>query len=180
MKISRTITHCALCVAVVAAPALADETRGTAPAVSAPAVTRAKDVALMSGGVMRGVALNTAAKPIANADVRIQFGSHVVARTKTNADGSFVVSGLRGGIHTVSVGSQTSRCRLWTENVAPRGAIKVIAFNGSTDNVVRGQYIPPVDMGTVAIGLGALGIGLIIGKQIGDGDGRRRSPVSSP
>lgn len=167
MKFSKTFTHCALCIAVVTAPAVADETRTTAPAPAAPA---ALDVALQSGGVLRGVALTTAAKPMANADVRIQFGPHIVARTRTKADGSFAIKGLRGGLHTVRVNSQVQSYRLWTAKTAPKSAVKVLAVNGS-DTTVRGQYVPPIDLPVLVTGLAALGIGLVIGKQIGDDNG---------
>lgn len=178
MKHSKVLLHCALCVIVLTAPAVADHGRATVPGKPVTKATSAlKDVALSSGGIMRGVALNSATKPVPNANVVVQFGPHVVARTKTKADGSFAISGLRGGIHHVTVGSQTSAYRLWTNKVAPPNAVKVVAVNGHT-KAVRGQMMPPVDLATLGLAGAALGIGLVVGKQIGDDD--KKSKPASP
>lgn len=174
MKRFKTVVHTALCLAMVTGSALADQTRKVAPKTTTPPKVQApvaKDAALSKGGILRGVALNTAAKPIANADVQIRFGSHVIARTKTRADGSFAVRGLRSGVHTVSVGQQANLYRLWTADVAPPAALAVVAVNGS-EQTMRGQYMPAIDPMMLGVIATTAIIAGVIGKQVGDGDSR--------
>ncbi len=165
----KPFTCAALCFAMLTGPAVAGETKTTPRQPG-------KNVALHAGGVLRGVALNTAAKPIANADVAVRFGPHIVARTKTRKDGSFVVRGLRSGTHVVSVGSNSTRYTFWPKNAAPPTALKTVAVNGNS-NAVRGQYIPPVGLETVAVAVGAGLIGGIIGYQVKD-DAKKSTPSS--
>jgi hypothetical protein len=169
----KLFTHTSLCFALLAGPALADSPTTSSKRQTAPV----RNVELQTGGLMKGVALNTAAKPLANQKVEVLFGQHVVARTITGKDGRFAVKGLRGGMHTVRVGSGTDTYRLWSTKTAPPNALKVAAINADR-NVVRGQYIPPVGLETVAVAIGAGLIGGIIGYQVNDDD--RRSSPSSP
>ncbi|MFK7817718.1 MAG: hypothetical protein AB8G99_03280 [Planctomycetaceae bacterium] len=166
----KLFTRTALCFALLTGPAMANsQTVSSQP-------TPVRNVALHAGGTMNGVALNTAAKPIANADVAIMYGQHVIARTKTRKDGTFAVRGLRGGMHTVRVGTRSSMYRLWSAKTAPPNAVKVAAINGDS-NAVRGQYVPPIGLETVAVAVGAGLIGGIIGYQVKD-DNKRRAPAS--
>ncbi len=171
----RNLMHVGLCLAMLTSPAFA-QTQRTQTHRSVPAI-KARDVSLQSAGVVRGVALNTAAKPIANATVLIQYGPHVVARTKTNADGSFAIRGLRAGVHTVSVGSRSETFRFWTAAAAPPSALKTLAVNGDS-GAVRGQQIPPIGAPIVCTAIVAGLVGGLIGYHANDDDDRRRS--SSP
>jgi len=167
----------ALCVAMLASPALAQTPTGT-PASAPRKQFEVKDVSLQPGGMMQGVALSTSAKPIAGADVVVCYGTHVIARTKTAADGSFAVKGLRAGAHTVQVGSRSHVFRLWTAAAAPPDAIRTVAVNGD-NGVVRGQHMPPVNLPVVAAALTFGVIGGVIGYNIKDDDNNRNRAASS-
>ena len=160
----------ALCVAMLASPVLAQTPTGT-PARAPQKALKVKDVSLQSGGMMQGVALSTAAKPIAGADVVVRYGTHVIARTTTAADGSFAVKGLRAGAHTVQVGSRSHVLRLWTAEAAPPSAIQTVAVNGD-NGIVRGQ-LPPINLPVVGAALAFGVIGGVIGYNIKDDDNNR-------
>lgn len=164
-----TSLRVALCLAVVTSPAFADGS-------TANLTSLVRDVRLAKGGLITGKALNTSARPIVNAEVVIQYGPHVVARTRTGADGSFAIRGLRAGAHTVSVGTRAHQCRFWTGDAAPPNALKTLAVNGD-NGVVRGQWAPPVGLQTVGAAITFGVLGGVIGYNVRD---TSRKKVTSP
>lgn len=173
MTLRRKLVPVALCVAMLASPALAQAQAGTQRSQSQNQLS-VKDVSLQSGGLIKGVALNTAARPIAGAEVVVQYGTHVIARTRTTADGSFAVKGLRAGAHTIHVGSQSHVYRLWTADAAPPNAIQTVAVNGD-NQAVRGQMMPALNLPVVAAAITFGVIGGIIGYNVKDDDDNRVS-----
>lgn len=169
MKRFQTTLVVALCVALASGPAVATEAQAS---TTSDKTTQAKDLRLSRGGLLRGVALTTQMKPIANADVLVHFQGHVIARTKSADDGSFAVQGLRGGIHTVSIGARSDNVRFWTAQAAPPKAKTVLAINGE-EQVMRGQYVPPVSLPVVITALGAGLIGGILGYNLRDCGGKK-------
>lgn len=169
MKKLERLLHTTLCLALVCAPALANEGQAAKPTQK-----RVSDVRLSKNGLLTGVAVNNVAKPLANAEVVVHYGPHVIARTRTAKDGSFAVTGLRGGQHTVSIGSRNHTCRLWTGKTAPPRATSRVALNGDA-HVVRAQG-PGPDVGTLAVVAGVGVLGGVIGYNVRDHD----SPPASP
>jgi hypothetical protein len=129
---------------------------------AAPAVLDAK---LSNGGVLRGQVVDGQGQPVANAPVSVLYEGKEVVSTKTAADGSFAVSGLRGGTHTVVSGDNGGICRLWSTDTAPPSAREsVMIVRGG--QVVRGQLSPT---GKVIV-LGAIVGGIVAGGVISQGD----------
>lgn len=167
----------ALCVAILASPTLAQAQTRTVPARSQSQLN-VKDISLRNGGLVKGVALNTAAQPLAGTEVVVQYGSHVIARTKTGADGSFAIKGLRAGAHTVTVGSNSQVVRFWTADAAPKNAIHTLAVNGDQSNAVRGQMMPALNLPVVCAAVAFGVIGGVIGYNVKDDDSN--NSTSSP
>ena len=113
------------------------------PADQAAAQTwRVIDVELRSGGVLVGHVRDAAAEPFADADVSILSGGNAVAATRTDENGLFAVSGLRGGVHQVHADNAAQVCRLWAPGTAPPqspSAVQIV----TGDDVVRAQWGPP-------------------------------------
>lgn len=123
------------CLPVVPAAA---ETPAIAP-VARPII---RDVELGYGGLLVGRLLDANGRPLSGANVSIVAGESKLAETRSDADGVFAVSGLRGGVHQVVTPDTAQVCRLWTNGTAPpktASSIEVVA----TEDVVRGQYGPP-------------------------------------
>jgi hypothetical protein len=123
----------ALCMPV--APASADE---TAP-VKAPLV---RDVELGFGGLLIGRLLDANGRPIADSEVSILTGDKPLAETRTDVEGVFAVSNLRGGVHKITTADSVQLCRLWVPGTAPPQASKSIDIIGNS-TIIRGQYGPP-------------------------------------
>ncbi len=105
---------------------------------AAAAVTPAADVALAPGGVLQGQVCDNQGLPIAGAEVAIWSAGQQVESIRTDAEGHFLVSGLRGGNYTIVVGDSGGLYRLWTENAAPPHAVpRVLIVRSGV--VERGQ-----------------------------------------
>lgn len=96
------------------------------------------DVALQEGGSLRGQVLDSQGVPRAEIPVAVFHQDNVVARTNTNGQGEFSVTGLRGGVHTVTTGQAAAACRFWAPNTAPPNA-KAQLLVIDQQPVVRGQ-----------------------------------------
>ena len=112
---------------------------------------RTSDVEMSKGGVLTGRVLDSQGKPVAKATVTLKFAGQVIARTSSNKNGAYAISGLRGGTHRLIAGSHKAPVRLWAEGKAPASAKKQAL--SVTGDVVRGQYCPPG--GGCAPGMGA-------------------------
>ncbi|MEX2093512.1 MAG: carboxypeptidase-like regulatory domain-containing protein [Pirellulales bacterium] len=101
-----------------------------------------RDVELAVGGLLVGRLLDANGRPLDNADISIQSGSKTLASTRTDAEGVFAVSNLRGGVHQITTADNVQLCRLWAHGTAPPRTAKSIDVVSGSD-VVRGQYGPP-------------------------------------
>ena len=112
-------------------------------AADAPAVAFAvSDVALAGGGLLTGQLLDEQMRPLAGSEVAISANGHTVAVTATDANGVFVVAGLRSGFHQITAAGAVENCRFWAVGTAPPRAdagVRIVAGEG----VVRGQWGPP-------------------------------------
>ncbi len=101
-----------------------------------------RDIQLSEAGSLAGRVVSTAGEPLADAAVRLQYSGNPVAETRTNDDGRFVIRGVRGGVHTLNVGSSSTSLRLWSNGSAPAAARDEVVVAGS-EFVIRGQYADP-------------------------------------
>jgi hypothetical protein len=113
------------------------------------------DAALQAGGTLYGQLVDAEGIPRKAAQVALRHDQRVIAVAKTDAQGRFAVSGLRGGIYQVETtfGSQTYR--LWAPNTAPPAARESILL--TSGDIVRGQIdmdrYGPAIRGAIAGGL---------------------------
>ena len=118
------------CIGLPFAP-LADAANTTVPVV---------DVALQSGGILRGQVVNTEGQPLAGESVVVSSGGKEIARSLSGKDGVFQVANLQGGSVEVAAVNTAGHCRLWAPGTAPPVAqpgILVVAEG----EVIRGQHL---------------------------------------
>ncbi len=101
-----------------------------------------RDVELKYGGLLIGRLLDANGRPHPDAEVSVLTAGKTLATTRTDAEGVFAVSKLRGGVHEIQTAENVQVCRLWAHDTAPPGVAKSIDVV-SGDDVVRGQYGPP-------------------------------------
>ena len=119
-------------------PVTASGAEQAAPA-AAPVI---RDVELSYGGLLIGRLLDANGRPLTDADVSIATGGKQLATTRTDVEGVFAVSKLRGGVHEISTADSVQVCRLWAPGTAPPRVAKSIDLISGSD-AVRGQYGPP-------------------------------------
>jgi hypothetical protein len=90
--------------------------------------------------LLLGQVLDESMQPISGLDVAIQSGGQTMATTKTDANGTFAVAGLRGGLHQITTVESIQNCRLWAPGTAPPNAAAHLRFVPGQDTVVRGQW----------------------------------------
>ncbi len=100
-----------------------------------------RDVALSPGGLLIGQVVDTNLRPVAGAEVAIFVADTAVATSRTDASGTFAVTGLRGGTHQVVAPHGTAICRLWAPGTAPPCATNQLAIIEQRA-IVRGQAGP--------------------------------------
>jgi hypothetical protein len=101
-----------------------------------------RDVELAHGGLLIGRLLDANGRPLSNAEVALVSGETTLAETRSDPEGVFAVSGLRGGVHQIVTPDTAQVCRLWANGTAPprtASSVDVVA----AEDVVRGQYGPP-------------------------------------
>jgi hypothetical protein len=119
--------------------------------VSAAAV---RDVELSADGTLYGQVRTNDGTTVDNAVIELRFDGQPVAQTTSAANGAFAITGVRGGVHQLAVGSANTTVRLWQNGTAPQGAVQGIVVAGS-ENIVRGQsYDPYVESYSAAPGSG--------------------------
>jgi hypothetical protein len=96
------------------------------------------DVALASGGVLRGQVIDTQGTPVASTRVVIGQRGEPLSVTQTNAQGEFAFSGLKGGVYQMATSTNGGVYRLWATGTAPPVA-QADALMVHGDKVVRGQ-----------------------------------------
>lgn len=98
------------------------------------------DVALGQGGLLLGQFVDTNGAAKANTPVSLRLGNRELAMAKTDTNGYFAFSGLRGGVYQLVAAKGVATCRVWAERTAPPTAQKVaVVFSGQ--EVVRGQLM---------------------------------------
>ena len=116
--------------------------------------TLVQDVALQKGGVLQGRFVNSSDGlasnglasdgsasdgPIAEAPISLLYNNQVVAKAKTDKQGRFTFSRLRGGVYQVTAPDTQQLYRLWAAGTAPKAAEQV-ALVVAGQSVVRGQH----------------------------------------
>lgn len=98
----------------------------------------ARDIELQADGALRGKVFTSDQRPVENAQIELKFEGTTIARTTTGVEGDFLITGVRGGAHEISVGSMNSSVRLWKNGTAPSGAVDGFVVAAS-EEIVRGQ-----------------------------------------
>lgn len=132
-----------------------------------------RDVALQSGGMLRGEVLSTQGRRVAETEVSLSANGRLIAKSFTAADGRFVVSGIQPGVYSVVTGDTHSVVRLWSGAAAPPIATSALLLIENQEQVVRGAnggWLPqlnhPFWAGGLLITAGV--IGGVIGYNIKD------------
>lgn len=108
------------------------------PAMAAgPVEVRSSDFAL-TDGVLTGVIVNSAAKPVSGLNLQLIHGDTVIARATSDENGQFAIRGLRNGGHVLQVGAVQHPVRFWGTQQAPPSATAKMAIVVD-EPVVRGQ-----------------------------------------
>ena len=144
---------------------------GHSQAAEAPAATAAArailDRALDSHGDLHGRVVNPQGIPRAGHTVVAQAVGYTPITTMTDAEGTFVLSGLRGGVYTIGVEDELNVYRVWTQAAAPPSAREgLLIVTG--DNVARGKI--EVTPYTATITAVAVGAGVLIYNAMSDSD----------
>jgi hypothetical protein len=147
MKLSgltRSWISMAACYAVLSAQLVQAATPPVPPAAgdAAPAV---RDVALHANGVLAGQVLDAQGAPLARVAISVMSQGKEIAKTQTDANGTFTVAELKGGVYSIVTPIGTSNYRAWSPRTAPPAAAQA-ALIVPDDAVVRGRF------GTGALG----------------------------
>ncbi|MFM7038401.1 MAG: hypothetical protein ACKO2L_11835 [Planctomycetaceae bacterium] len=113
----------------------------SAVAFEGPGSQIARDVELSGAGHLTGAVCTPEGLPLTGRNVQLKYQGAVVAETTSGRDGQFAFSGVRGGVHELSVDSTSSQVRLWKHGTAPVGANRQVAVTVG-DSLVRGQMGP--------------------------------------
>ena len=133
-------------------------------------VRQGTDVVLVKG-TLHGKLLNSNGKPVEGAVVMASKNGKVVAKSVTQKDGSYALTGLTSGTHTVALGDGQFPVRFWSKEAAPAAAKTQLTVS---QTAVRGQFIDecgcPV-WGNIALGaiaITALTVAIISISKIDD------------
>ncbi len=97
-----------------------------------------RDVALGPNGSLRGVVVDPAGRPQASVSLWIEHQGMWLPAGQSDADGSFRVSGLQGGVLRLATPSNLAVVRVWMPGTAPPGAAEA-AVVVTEPGVTRGQ-----------------------------------------
>lgn len=141
-------------------------------------VRQGTDIVIV-GGKLTGKLLDSNGKPVNAAPVSITKNGKVIARTVTKADGSYTVSGLTSGTHTVSLADGQFPVRLWSKEAAPAAAKTQLTVS---QTAVRGQFMDDCGCpiwGAIAVGaiaVTALVVGIVALQEAQDANDAPASP----
>jgi hypothetical protein len=96
------------------------------------------DVALGNGGVFAGQVVDSQGVPLAGTDVVVLRNGTAIQQAKTDANGQFSVSNLKGGIYQVVTNRSNGTYRCWASQTAPPSAVPA-ALVVANNEVVRGS-----------------------------------------
>lgn len=135
---------------------------GQHKSVKSPQTSRKiSDIELDQQGRLLGVLVDENGKPEALKKVEIRQGKRTLAVTRTDRDGRFQVSRLRGGVYQIASGDQSAVVRVWSNGTAPPKSKSAVLL--VTGKVTRGQGFIPMNAISGGLGLGAGIAGLTIG-----------------
>ena len=147
MKVVRLVRGCAVSLACLgllipqgalgAGPVRCAEKPETADSM-VDSQTRVLDVALLDGGELRGQVMDREGSPAIQTEVSVSRQGQVVKTTRTDAEGKFRVTGLRGGVYVIATADASGVYRLWASNTAPPVAQPDVLIVAGGD-AVRGQ-----------------------------------------
>lgn len=127
------------------------------------------DIQLGRGGTLSGQVVNRQGQPVAQREVTLVQGEHMVARATTDERGNFAVSGLQSGVYGIQSNGRTSVHRLWTAQTAPPAAHRgVMIVSGAP--AVRGQIGGFSALGAVGAGAAAVGGYVLLDEYVLDND----------
>ncbi|MEZ6125003.1 MAG: carboxypeptidase-like regulatory domain-containing protein [Planctomycetaceae bacterium] len=144
-----------------------------------------KDVELTTDGTLYGQVVTPQGQTVTDAVVQLRYNGTAIAAARSNPDGRFAISGVRGGAHEVVVGAVHSPVRLWASGAAPKGASTGIVV-AADETIIRGQdpycdTCPPggaacgptgfgmldvITLATVGAAVGALVVGIDNNKKL--------------
>ena len=97
-----------------------------------------RDVALAQGGTLRGQLVDSNGQSLELTEVKLVQNNRIVASTHTDAQGTFQLDGLRGGVYQVHTDLPVGVFRLWAPQTAPPAAqASVLVIDGN--QTIRGQ-----------------------------------------
>ena len=133
-----TISSAGLLLPQAQVMAATPQSNHTAKPVADAVTPSVMDVTLGEGGMVRGQIVDAQGQPVVDAPVSVLHDGKEVVSTKTLADGSFAVNGLRSGTHVVASGEHGGVYRMWAPNSAPPSARPgIMIVRGG--RVARGQ-----------------------------------------
>jgi len=97
-----------------------------------------RDLALGAGGLLRGQVVNKDGLPERNATVSVLRDGATVATVKTDAEGTFAINGISGGVFAITSGKAIGIVRAWSHGTAPPTASRGVLLV-PTDLTARGQ-----------------------------------------
>jgi hypothetical protein len=120
------------------------------------------DVTLGEHGQLQGQVVDAQGVGFAGADVLVWQNDCQIGSARADAQGRFIVSGLRGGVYRLLAAGGCGVFRVWTKDAAPpaaRSAVLVVA----NQNIVRGRIGPTRwQQATPWVMAGVLGAAMIV------------------
>ena len=105
--------------------------------------SKIQDVAIQSGGLMRGHVSDKVGKPVAGRELILVRRGRRVASTRTDAEGRFVFAVEQGGLLQVASAGGVASIRAWQLNTAPPNSSEAASLIEG-DPTVRGQSGGPI------------------------------------
>lgn len=130
-------TSSLLAISLVAAPAAAQAQAPQQTAQASPQ-SMAADVSLRADGLLIGQFMTAQGAPVVGAEVVLTNSQGQQAMTRTNQDGAFAFSGVKG-LSQISGPQAQQLVRAWAEGSAPPNAAPALLLVQQQD-VARGQY----------------------------------------
>jgi hypothetical protein len=152
-RVGQTPTLCGIAICLVClSPAFAIAAAPLGTAIS-PSIPSLVDIALGDSGLLEGQVSDTSGTPLSDRSVVLFHHGIEIARTTTNGQGRFTISGVRGGTHRLVSGENSRFVRTWTKEAAPPAAKSAAAL--IVGPAVRGQiggfHLPVIPSGLPSI-----------------------------
>ena len=128
-------------------------------------VETVRDLALGSGGVLRGQVVNSDGLPAPKEVVTVIRDGRPVATVKSDDQGAFTIAGIPSGVYAITSGKATGVVRAWSHGSAPPAASQGVLLV-PRDLTVRGQgHLHDWLHNHSGHGLGQIGLGglLVLG-----------------